>query len=218
MEEVSICYGMTETSPVSTQTRIGVSFEKQIKTVGTVQDHLELKIIDPETGAIVERGIPGELCTRGYSVMQKYWNDPEKTRDVIDTGRWMHTGDLAVMDQEGFIEITGRIKDIIIRGGENISPKHVEDYLHKHPAVANVQVVGVPSSKYGEEVMAWVKLKEGNTASGKDLSDFCKENIAHYMVPKYWHFTNDFPMTVSGKIRKDIMRAESINILKHQKN
>ena len=213
MKEISICYGMTETSPVSTQTKIGVPFEKQVSTVGTVQDHLEIKIIDPETGGIVPRGSSGELCTRGYSVMLKYWNDPEKTRQSLDEGRWMHTGDLASMDEDGYITITGRIKDLIIRGGENISPKWIEDFLYTHPKIVDVQVIGVPSEKYGEEVMAWVKLHEGIEATAEELQLFCNQKIAHYCVPKYWKFVDSFPMTISGKIRKVEMREISVKEL-----
>lgn len=213
IKEISICYGMTETSPVSTQTKIGVPFEKQVSTVGTVQDHLEIKIIDPETGGIVPRGSSGELCTRGYSVMLKYWNDPEKTRQSLDEGRWMHTGDLASMDEDGYITITGRIKDLIIRGGENISPKWIEDFLYTHPKIVDVQVIGVPSEKYGEEVMAWVKLHEGIEATAEELQLFCNQKIAYYCVPKYWKFVDSFPMTISGKIRKVEMREISVKEL-----
>lgn len=213
MKEVSICYGMTETSPVSTQTKIGVLFEKQVSTVGTVQDHLEIKIIDPETGKIVNRGESGELCTRGYSVMLKYWNDPERTKQSLDEERWMHTGDLASMDEEGYITITGRIKDLIIRGGENISPKWIEDFLYTHPKIVDVQVIGVPSERFGEEVMAWVKLHPGVEATGEELRAFCDQKIAHYRIPRYWKFVDDFPMTISGKIRKVEMREISIKEL-----
>lgn len=213
MKEVSICYGMTETSPVSTQTKIGVLFEKQVSTVGTVQDHLEIKIIDPETGKIVNRGESGELCTRGYSVMLKYWNDPERTKQSLDEERWMHTGDLASMDEEGYITITGRIKDLIIRGGENISPKWIEDFLYTHPKIVDVQVIGVPSERFGEEVMAWVKLHPGVEATGEELRAFCDQKIAHYRIPKYWKFVDSFPMTISGKIRKVEMREISIKEL-----
>lgn len=213
MKEVSICYGMTETSPVSTQTKIGVPFEKQVSTVGTVQDHLEIKIIDPETGKIVNRGESGELCTRGYSVMLKYWNDPERTKQSLDQERWMHTGDLASMDEEGYITITGRIKDLIIRGGENISPKWIEDFLYTHPKIVDVQVIGVPSERFGEEVMAWVKLHPGVVATGEELRAFCDQKIAHYRIPKYWKFVDSFPMTISGKIRKVEMREISIKEL-----
>lgn len=208
MKEVSICYGMTETSPVSTQTIIGTPLEKQVSTVGTVQDHLEVKIIDPETGLIVERGQPGELCTRGYSVMLKYWNNPMATAAVIDENNWLHSGDLAIMDEEGYINITGRIKDIIIRGGENISPKEIEDFLYTHECISDVQIIGVPSEKLGEEVMAWVKLKEHHEITLEALDEFCKQ-IAHFKRPKYWKFVTEFPMTISGKIRKVEMKEIS---------
>ena len=213
MKEVTICYGMTETSPVSTQTRIGTPFEKQIHSVGTVHDHLEIKIINPDTKEIVQRGENGELCTRGYSVMLKYWNNPEATRQVMDEQRWMHTGDLAMMDEEGYIHISGRIKDLIIRGGENISPKEIEDFLYTYPDVLDAQVIGVPSDKYGEEVMAWIKVRQGKTISEEQLPSFCREKIAHYKVPKYWKFVDEFPMTISGKIRKVEMREISMKEL-----
>jgi len=212
MSEVSICYGMTETSPVSTQTTIGTPIEKQVSTVGTVQDHLEIKIIDPETGAILPRGISGELCTRGYSVMLKYWNNPEATKAVIDDNNWLHSGDLATMDVDGYINITGRIKDIIIRGGENISPKEIEDFLYTHEAISDVQVIGVPSEKFGEEVMAWVKVKDGMILTEDELCNYCLQ-IAHFKRPKYWKFVTEFPMTISGKIRKVEMREISISEL-----
>ena len=211
IKEMSICYGMTETSPVSTQTLIGTSLEKQVSTVGTVQNHLEIKIVD-ENGKILKRGEHGELCTRGYSVMLKYWNDPENTKKVIDEGRWMHTGDLAVMDDEGYITISGRIKDLIIRGGENISPKEIEDFLYQHDAITDIQVIGVPSLKYGEEVMAWVKIKDNHKVSIDDLKEYCKQ-IAHFKRPKYWKFVKEFPMTVSGKVRKIEMKEISIKEL-----
>ena len=212
MKEVSICYGMTETSPVSTQTIIGTPLEKQVSTVGTVQDHLEIKIIDPQTGDILPRGIAGEFCTRGYSVMQKYWNNPEATSQVIDENNWLHTGDLATMDVDGYINITGRIKDIIIRGGENISPKEIEDFLYEHESISDVQIIGVPSIKYGEEVMAWVKVKDGITVTEDELKAYCL-SIAHFKRPKYWKFVQEFPMTISGKIRKIEMREVSIKEL-----
>lgn len=206
MHEITICYGMTETSPVSTQTRIGVPFEKQIHSVGTIQDHIEIKIINPETKAIVPRGESGDLCTRGYSVMLKYWNSPQATAQVIDEQRWMHSGDLAMMDEDGYIHISGRIKDLIIRGGENISPKEIEDFLYTYEGVMDAQVIGVPSKKFGEEVMAWIKPNEGVTLTEEELRNFCKDRIAHYKVPRYWKFVNEFPMTISGKIRKVEMR------------
>ena len=213
MKEVTICYGMTETSPVSTQTKIGTPFEKQIHSVGTIHDHLEIKIINPETGKIVNRGENGELCTRGYSVMLKYWDNPEATNQVLDSARWMHTGDLAMMDEEGYIHISGRIKDLIIRGGENISPKEIEDFLYQYPNVLDAQVIGVPSEKFGEEVMAWIKVREGFSLTEEELFNFCKGQIAHYKVPKYWKFVQEFPMTISGKVRKVEMREIAIKEL-----
>lgn len=212
IKEMSICYGMTETSPVSTQTLIGTPLEKQVSTVGTVQDHLEIKIID-ENGKTVERGEHGELCTRGYSVMLKYWNDPENTKKVLDDARWMHTGDMAVMDDEGYITISGRIKDLIIRGGENISPKEIEDFLYTYINILDVQIIGIPSEKYGEEIMAWVKVRKGFDITEAELLDYCKGRIAHYKIPKYWKFVDEFPMTISGKIRKVEMREISIKEL-----
>lgn len=206
MHEITICYGMTETSPVSTQTKIGVPFEKQIYSVGTVQDHVEIKIVDPATGRILPRGEHGELCTRGYSVMLKYWNDPATTASVIDEQRWMHSGDQAMIDEEGYVYISGRIKDLIIRGGENISPKEIEDFLYTHPAIVDAQVIGVPSEKYGEEIMAWLICKEGVQLTPDELREFCRDRISHYKVPKYWKFVKEFPMTIAGKIRKVEMR------------
>ncbi len=213
MTDVEICYGMTETSPVSTQTHIGTPFEKQVSTVGTVQDHLEIKIIDPETGELQERGKPGEFCTRGYSVMLRYWNNIEATREAIDDARWMHTGDLATADEEGYINIVGRIKDMICRGGENVYPREIEEFLYSHDSISDVQVIGVPSVKYGEEVMAWVKLKADRIVSSDELEEFCRKRIAHFKVPKYWKFVEGFPMTVTGKVRKVAMREESIKEL-----
>ncbi|WP_288445649.1 AMP-binding protein [uncultured Chryseobacterium sp.] len=212
IKEMSICYGMTETSPVSTQTLIGTPLEKQVSTVGTVQDHLEIKIID-ENGRTLQRGEHGELCTRGYSVMLKYWNDPENTKKVLDDARWMHTGDMAVMDQDGYITISGRIKDLIIRGGENISPKEIEDFLYTYTNILDVQIIGVPSERFGEEVMAWVKVRKGFTITEEELQEYCKGRIAHYKVPKYWKFVDEFPMTISGKIRKVEMREISMREL-----
>lgn len=212
IKEMSICYGMTETSPVSTQTLIGTPLEKQVSTVGTVQDHLEIKIID-ESGRTLQRGEHGELCTRGYSVMLKYWNDPENTKKVLDDARWMHTGDMAVMDKDGYITISGRIKDLIIRGGENISPKEIEDFLYTYTNILDVQIIGIPSEKFGEEVMAWVKVRKGFTITAEELQEYCKGRIAHYKVPKYWKFVDEFPMTISGKIRKVEMREISMREL-----
>lgn len=217
MKEVSICYGMTETSPVSTQTIIGTPLNKQVSTVGTIQDHLEMKIIDPDTGEIVERGIPGEVCTRGYSVMLKYWNDPEATQQAIDEAGWMHTGDLGIMDKEGYINISGRIKDVIIRGGENISPREIEEFLHTNPVIEDVHIIGVPDEKFGEEIMAWVKIRKGETTTSEDLSRFCKDKIAYYKIPKYWKFVDSFPTTVTGKIRKVEMRKISTKELNLEK-
>ncbi|BFO64576.1 AMP-binding protein [Chryseobacterium sp. KCF3-3] len=212
IKEMSICYGMTETSPVSTQTLIETPLEKQVSTVGTVQDHLEIKIVD-ESGRTLKRGEHGELCTRGYSVMLKYWNDPENTKKVLDDARWMHTGDMAVMDKDGYITISGRIKDLIIRGGENISPKEIEDFLYTYTNILDVQIIGVPSEKFGEEVMAWVKVRKGFTITADELQEYCKGRIAHYKVPKYWKFVDEFPMTISGKIRKVEMREISMKEL-----
>ena len=213
MKDVQICYGMTETSPVSTQTSAETPFEKQVGTVGTVQDHLEIKIIDPETGAVQERNQPGELCTRGYAVMLGYWNNAKATTEAVDPARWMHTGDLATMDDEGYVNIVGRIKDMILRGVENIYPREIEEFLYTHEAIADVQVIGVPSEKYGEEVMAWVKIKSDCSVSANELINFCSKQIAHYKIPKYWKFTDGFPMTVTGKIRKVEMRETSIEEL-----
>lgn len=207
MEEISVCYGMTETSPVSLQTKIGVALEKQVSTVGTVMDHLEVKIIDPVSGKTLPQGMKGELCTRGYSVMLKYWNNPIATEAVKDESGWMHTGDEGMMDAEGYITITGRIKDLIIRGGENISPKEVEDFLYTHESIEDVQVIGVPDEKFGEQIMAWIKLKARKSATAQELTDYCRENIAHYKVPKYWKFVDSFPMTITGKVKKNEMRA-----------
>jgi fatty-acyl-CoA synthase len=213
MHEVSICYGMTETSPVSTQTEKQAPLAKQVGTVGTIQDHVEIKIVNPETNEIVPRGESGEFCTRGYSVMLGYWNNEQATAAAIDRAGWMHTGDLATMDEEGYVNIVGRIKDMILRGGENIYPREIEEFLYTHPAVADVQVIGVPDLKYGEEVMAWVKVKENQTVTSEELTAFCKANIAHYKVPRYWRFVEGFPMTVTGKIRKVEMREISIQEL-----
>ncbi|WP_047247483.1 AMP-binding protein [Maribacter thermophilus] len=206
MKEIEICYGMTETSPVSTQTFLDDNEERRCTTVGKVHPHLEIKIIDPDTGKIVPRNTPGELCTRGYSVMLKYWNNPEATAMVLDEGRWMHTGDMAEMDEHGYVKIVGRIKDMIIRGGENISPYEIEEYLQNHDDIFDVQVIGVADKKYGEQVMAWVILKDGATVTEEELKNYCKGQIATYKIPYYWKFVNEFPVTVTGKIRKVEMR------------
>ncbi|MEU8118504.1 AMP-binding protein [Spirillospora sp. NPDC049024] len=214
MSEVAICYGMTETSPVSTQTRAGDSLERRVSTVGTVLPHLEVKVVDPETGVTVPRGVPGEFCTRGYSVMLGYWDEPEKTAEAVDAARWMHTGDLAVMDEEGYVNITGRIKDMVIRGGENIYPREIEEFLYTHPDIVDAQVIGVPDEKYGEELMAWVRLREGVPGlTAGELRAFCEGRLAHYKIPRYVHVVEEFPMTVTGKIRKVQMRAEAVDIL-----
>ncbi|MEW2353783.1 AMP-binding protein [Spirillospora sp. NPDC029432] len=214
MAEVTICYGMTETSPVSTQTRAGDSLDRRVSTVGTVHPHLEIKIIDPESGTTVPHGTPGELCTRGYSVMLGYWDEPAKTAEAIDPARWMHTGDLAVMDAEGYVNITGRIKDMVIRGGENIYPREVEEFLYTHPDIVDAQVIGVPDEKYGEELMAWVRLRPGaDPLTAEALREFCTGRLAHYKIPRYVHLVDDFPMTVTGKVRKVQMRAEAMEIL-----
>ena len=210
MTEVTICYGMTETSPVSTQTGLNDPLQKRVSTVGRVHPQVEIKIVDPITGGVVPRGTPGELCTRGYLVMLGYWNNEAATRQAIDAGRWMHTGDLAAMDPEGYINIVGRIKDMVIRGGENIYPREIEEFLYTHPAVADVQVIGVPSREYGEEVMAWVKLRQGAEATGEQLTEFCRGKIAHFKIPRYWKFTDSFPLTVTGKVQKFRMREMAI--------
>ncbi|TDC86585.1 AMP-binding protein, partial [Saccharopolyspora aridisoli] len=214
MSEVAICYGMTETSPVSTQTRADDSLERRVSTVGRVGPHLEVKIVDPASGQTVARGEPGELCTRGYSVMLGYWEQPDKTAEVIDAARWMHTGDLAVMDAEGYVSITGRIKDMVIRGGENVYPREIEEFLHTHPDVLDAQVIGVPDAKYGEELMAWVRLREGAPVlTAESLREFCSGKLAHYKIPRYVHVVGEFPMTVTGKVRKVEMREEARRLL-----
>jgi len=213
MPEVTICYGMTETSPVSCQSKTDDALEKRVTTVGWVHPHVEVKVIDPEIGKIVSRGVPGEFCTRGYSVMLGYWNNKEATTDAIDVGRWMHTGDLATMDEEGAINIVGRIKDMVIRGGENVYPREVEEFLYSHPAVSDVQVIGVPDEKYGEELMAWVKLRPGSAATDEVLRTFCQGKISSYKIPRYWKFVDGFPMTVTGKVQKYKMREQAIEEL-----
>jgi fatty-acyl-CoA synthase len=213
MREVEICYGMTETSPVSFQTRADAPLDKRVSTVGQIHPHVEVKIVDPSTGRIVPRGETGELCTRGYSVMLGYWNNENATANAIDHARWMHTGDLAVMDDEGYVNIVGRIKDMIIRGGENVYPREIEEFLYTHPKVSDVQVIGVPDAKYGEEIMAWVKLKPGATADEEEIRAFCKGQIAHFKIPRYIKFVDGFPMTVTGKIQKYLMRQQSVEEL-----
>jgi fatty-acyl-CoA synthase len=214
MDEVTICYGMTETSPVSTQTAADDTIDQRVGTVGRVHPHVEVKIIDPESGRCVERGAAGEFCTRGYSVMLGYWNDPEKTAEAVDTAGWMHTGDLATMDGEGYINIVGRIKDMIIRGGENVYPREIEEFLYTHPDIVDVQVIGVPDLKYGEEIMAWVRLRDGAAAlDAEGLRAFCQGKIAHYKIPRYVQVADEFPMTVTGKIQKYKMREAAIELL-----
>jgi fatty-acyl-CoA synthase len=213
MPEVTIAFGMTETSPVSTQTDRSDELERRVSTVGRVQPHTEIKIVDPGTGQTVPRSQSGEFCARGYLVMRGYWQDPERTAEAIDDGRWMHTGDLAEMDEEGFVRIVGRIKDMIIRGGENVYPREIEEFLHGHAAVSDVQVIGVPDERYGEELMAWVVLREGEAADEDELRAFCKDQIAHYKVPRYFKFVNEFPMTVTGKVQKFKMREVAIEEL-----
>jgi fatty-acyl-CoA synthase len=206
MEDVTICYGMTETSPVSTQTLPDDSLHHRTATVGRAHPHVEIRIADPETGKTMERGETGEFCTRGYSVMQGYWNEPAKTAGAIDEDGWMHTGDLAVMADDGYCNIVGRIKDMVIRGGENIYPREIEEFLYTHPDIEDVQAIGVPDPKYGEELMVWVKVRPGASLSDDQVRDFCRGKIAHYKVPRYVKFVEEFPMTVTGKVRKVEMR------------
>jgi len=214
MAEVTIMYGMTETSPVSTMTRREDGLERRVSTVGTVMPHVEIQIVDPVTGNTVPTGTPGEVCTRGYSVMLAYWDAPEQTADAIDAAGWMHTGDLGVMDDEGYVAIVGRIKDMVIRGGENIYPREIEEFLHQHPDIDDVQVIGVPDPKYGEELMAWVRLRAGaSELTIDDLRSYCSGRLAHYKMPRYLHLTDEFPMTVTGKVRKVEMRERAIEIL-----
>ena len=214
MSEVSICYGMTETSPVSTQTRSDDTFDRRVGTVGRVAPHLEIKVVDPVSGDTVPRGDVGEFCTRGYSVMIGYWNQADKTAEAIDGDGWMHTGDLAVMDDDGYVQITGRIKDMVIRGGENIYPREIEEFLYTHPDILDAQVIGVPDDKYGEELMAWVQLRDGvSDFTVEDLHRFADGKIARHKIPRYVHVVDEFPMTVTGKIRKVQMRESALNIL-----
>jgi len=210
MPEVTICYGMTETSPVSFQSAVDDPIEHRVSTVGTVHPHLECKIVDAETGRVVARGVSGELCTRGYSVMLGYWNNQEATQAAIDGARWMHTGDLAVMRDDGYVNIVGRLKDMIIRGGENIYPREIEEFLYTHPKISDVQVIGVPDLKYGEAVCAWIRLREGQTATAEEIRQYCDGQIARFKIPAYVHFTTEFPTTVTGKIQKFKMREISI--------
>src|SRR4051794_4578505 len=213
MEEVTICYGMTETSPVSTQTRADDELERRVGTVGRVHPHVEVRIADPETGRTLPCGEPGELLTRGYSVMLGYWNDPERTSAAIDAARWMHTGDLGTMDEQGYLKITGRAKDMVIRGGENIYPREIEEFLYGHPAISDVQVVGVPDDRFGEELAAFVVLREGSAATEDELREWCQGKIARYKVPRYVRFVDGFPMTVTGKVQKFKLRESAMEEL-----
>ena len=213
MSEVTIAYGMTETSPVSTQTSADDSLDKRVTTVGRVHPHVEVRIVDPETGDTVPRGLAGEFMTRGYSVMLGYWDDEARSTEAIDDQGWMHSGDLAVMDDDGYINIVGRIKDMIIRGGENVYPREIEEYLYRHPDVVEVQVIGVPDARYGEEIMAWVQPRDSATLDADDIKEFCRGQIAHYKIPRYVKFTDEFPMTITGKIQKYLMREQSIDEL-----
>jgi fatty-acyl-CoA synthase len=213
MRDVTICYGMTETAPVSFQSCPDDALEIRVSTVGAVHPHVECKIIDPATGHTLERGVAGELCTRGYLVMLGYWNDSPATAAAIDTSRWMHTGDLAIMREDGYVNIAGRLKDMIIRGGENIYPREIEEFLHTHPRISEAQVIGVPDKKYGEEVCAWIRLREGQTATADEIRDYCRGQIATYKIPRYIHFAVEFPMTVTGKVQKFRMREQMVKEL-----
>jgi len=210
MEEVTIAYGMTETSPVSTQTGADDDIEHRVSTVGRIHPHVEVKIVDPETGDIVDHGQSGELCTRGYSVMLGYWNDPERTGESIDSDGWMHTGDLATMDSDGYVNIVGRIKDMIIRGGENVYPREIEEYLYSHPDIVDAQVIGVPDERFGEQVMAWIQKKPSSGLTEENVKEFCRDRIAHFKVPAYVAFTDEYPMTVTGKIQKFRLREMAV--------
>jgi fatty-acyl-CoA synthase len=218
MRDVTICYGMTETSPVSTQTAVDDPIDKRVGSVGRVHAHQEVKIVDASTGAVVPCGTSGELCTRGYSVMLGYWREPEKTADAIDRAGWMHTGDLATMDEDGYVNIVGRIKDMIIRGGENVYPREIEEFLFTHPDILDVQVIGVPDLKYGEEIMAWVRLRrDAGPLNAEGLRVFCANRIAHFKIPRYVHVVEEFPMTVTGKVQKYLLRAKAVELLDLQR-
>jgi fatty-acyl-CoA synthase len=213
MPEVTICYGMTETAPVSFQSSPHDRIEARVSTIGTVHPHVECKIVDPQTGQIVPRGQRGELCTRGYLVMLGYWNDAKATTAAIDGARWMHTGDLAIMREDGYVNIVGRLKDMIIRGGENIYPREIEEFLYTHPKISDIQVIGVPDKKYGEEVCAWIRLREGQHATEDEIRDYCRGKIATFKIPRFIRFTTEFPMTVTGKIQKFRMREQMVKEL-----
>jgi fatty-acyl-CoA synthase len=212
MSEITIAYGMTETSPISFQSDRADPIERRVSTVGTIHPHLEVKIVDVD-GHVVPRGVPGELCTRGYSVMKGYWEDPSKTAEVLDLEGWMHTGDIGTIDSEGYCNITGRIKDMVIRGGENIFPREIEEFLYRHPHVQDVQVFGVPDQKFGEELCAWIRLKDGQVLDEDAIRSFCRDAIAHYKIPRYIRFVDSFPMTVSGKAQKFVMREAMVREL-----
>jgi fatty-acyl-CoA synthase len=216
MREVTIAYGMTETSPASYQSTTDTPLEKRVSTIGRVHPHLESKIIDPLTGNIVPLGVVGELCVRGYSLMQCYWDEPQKTAETIDAEGWIHSGDLATMDPEGYVSITGRIKDMVIRGGENISPREIEEFLYRHPAIQDAQVIGVPDRVYGEELCVWIIARAGASLREEDVRQFCEGNIARYKIPRYIRFVECYPMTLSGKVQKFKMRemmSEEINLI-----
>ncbi|MBW4706807.1 AMP-binding protein [Roseobacter sp. YSTF-M11] len=216
MDQITIAYGMTETGPVSTQTTVDDPVARRVETVGRVLPHTEIKIVD-DKGHITPRGTPGELLTRGYCVMPKYWNDPEKTASAIDEARWIASGDIATVDDEGYFQIVGRIKDMLIRGGENIFPREIEDFLYTHPAIEQVEVIGAPDQKYGEEVCAWIRLREGHTATEEEIRAFCKGQIAHFKIPRYIRFVDEFPMTITGKVQKFVMRAQMAQELEQAK-
>jgi fatty-acyl-CoA synthase len=207
MTEITIAYGMTETGPVSTQTSVDDPVHRRVETVGRALPHTEIKIVDTE-GRVTPRGTPGELLTRGYCVMPKYWNEPDKTASAIDEARWIASGDIAVVDDEGYFQIVGRIKDMLIRGGENIFPREIEDFLYTHPAIEQVEVIGAPDEKYGEEVCAWIKLRDGQSATEEDIRAFCEGQIAHFKIPRYIKFVDTFPMTITGKVQKFVMRDQ----------
>jgi fatty-acyl-CoA synthase len=213
IEQMSIAFGQTETSPVSTFVRVDDTLEHRCETVGQAMPHTEIKIVDPATGQVVPRGEPGEFCARGYLVMRGYWEDPERTDESIDTSRWMHSGDLATLDADGYVRIVGRIKDMVIRGGENIYPREIEEFLYTHPEIADVQVIGVPDERFGEELMAWVIARSGAALSEDDVKGHCRGRIAHFKVPRYVKFVDSFPMTVTGKVQKFKMRELAIEEL-----
>ena len=214
MDEVTIMYGMTETSPVSTMTRRSDDLDRRVSTVGTVMPHVEMKIVDPASGRAVPPGEPGEVCTRGYSVMLGYWDAAEQTAEAIDAARWMHTGDLGTMDDDGYVAIVGRIKDMVIRGGENVYPREIEEFLYTHPDIDDVQVIGVPDERYGEELMAWVRMRTGaEPLTVEALREYCQGQLAHFKIPRYVHLADEFPMTVTGKVRKVEMREQAIELL-----